>query len=96
MNFRTALLIAMLLPAFSAMAGEMKTVTLTVDKMTCGMCPITVKMALKNVEGVADVTTIYEGNGDGWAKVTYDTDKADIEDLTFATEMAGYPSRLKQ
>ena len=96
MKFRIALLIAMLLPAFSAMAGEMKTVTLTVDKMTCGMCPITVKMALKNVEGVADVTAIYEGNGDGWAKVTYDTDKADIEGLTFATEMAGYPSRLKQ
>jgi len=96
MNFKTALLIAMLLPAFSAMAGGMKTVTLSVDKMTCGMCPITVKMALKNVEGVADVTAKYEGDGDGWAMVTYDSDKADIEDLTFATEMAGYPSRLKQ
>ena len=86
----------MLLPAISAMAGEMKTVTLTVDKMTCGMCPITVKMALKGVDGVADVTAKYEGDGDGWAKVTYDADKTDIKDLTFATEMAGYPSRLRQ
>jgi len=96
MNFKTALLIAMLLPTFSAIAGEMKTVTLAVDKMTCGMCPITVKMALKKVDGVADVTAKYEGDGDGWAKVTYDSEVTDIEDLTFATEMAGYPSRLKQ
>lgn len=96
MNFKAALLIAILLPAYSAFAGEMKTVTLTVDKMTCGMCPITVKMALKNVAGVAEVIAKYEGGGDGWAKVTYDTDRTNIEDLTFATEMAGYPSRLKQ
>jgi mercuric ion binding protein len=96
MNFKTALLIAMLLPAISAIAGEMKTVTLSVDKITCAICLITVKMALKNVDGVAQVIAKYEGAGNGWAKVTYDADKTDIEDLTFATEMAGYPSRLKQ
>ncbi len=96
MNFKTALLITMLLPAFSAIAGEMKTVTLSVDKITCSICLITVKMALKKIDGVAEVTAKYEGNGDGWAKVTYDADKADIEDLTLATQMAGYPSRIKQ
>jgi len=76
--------------------GETKTVTLSVAKITCRMCPITGKMALKNVDGVAEVIARYEGNGDCWARVTYDADKADIEDLTFATELAGYPSRIKQ
>jgi mercuric ion binding protein len=80
----------------AALAGELKTITLDVDKMTCNMCPITVKKALKALDGVAEVDARYEGNGTGWAKVTYDPAKVKIDDLTFATEMAGYPSREKQ
>lgn len=94
--FRSLFLLIFLFPAFSSFAGELKTVTLSVDKMTCGMCPITVKKALKKVDGVTDAKAKYEGDGDGWATVTYDPEKADIDDLTFATEMAGYPSKLKQ
>lgn len=77
------------------LAGELKTITLNVDKMTCNMCPITVKKALKQIDGVTEVVAKYEGEGNGWAKVTYDSSKADIGDLTFATEEAGYPSRIK-
>ena len=80
----------------AVIAGELKVVTLSVDKMTCGTCPITVKRALRKVEGVSKVTAKYEGDGIGWANVTYDPSKAAVEDLTFATEMAGYPSRLQQ
>lgn len=76
-------------------AGELKTVILDVDKMTCNMCPITVKKALKKIDGVTEVVAKYEGEGNGWAKVTFDPDKANVDDLTFATEEAGYPSRLK-
>ncbi len=76
-------------------AAELKTITLKVDKMTCSMCPITVKKALRKVEGVSKVIAKYEGDGNGWAKVTYDPDKASVDDLTHATEEAGYPSRLK-
>jgi mercuric ion binding protein len=77
------------------LAGELKTITLDVDKMTCNMCPITVKKALRKIDGVTEVVAKYEGEGNGWAKVTYDPSKADVDDLTFATEEAGYPSRLK-
>ena len=80
----------------AALAGELKTITLDVEKMTCNMCPITVKKALKELDGVSEVDTKYEGNGIGWAKVTYDPAKVKIDDLTFATEMAGYPSHVKQ
>jgi len=78
------------------LAGELKTITLSVDKMTCNMCPITVKRALRKVEGVSEVSAKYEGDGIGWAKVTYDPSKVSVKDLTFATEQAGYPSHLKQ
>lgn len=75
--------------------AALKTVTLDVDGMTCNMCPITVKKALQKLDGVKDVTTKYEGNGIGWATVSYDPAKVKIDDLTFATQEAGYPSRAK-
>ena len=90
-----SLSILLLTQATLIFAGELKTVTLAVDGMTCNMCPITVKKALKNIEGVTEVVAKYEGEGNGWTRVTFDTDKTTIEDLTFATEEAGYPSRLK-
>jgi len=95
MNIKLLLLLLTLAPSFSVLA-ELKTITLSVDKMTCGTCPLTVRRALRKIEGVESVKSKYLGNGDGWAKVTYDTDKADVDDLTFATEMAGYPSHLKE
>ena len=82
--------------AACAIAGELKTIILDVDKMTCNVCPVTVKKALKALDGVSEVGTKYEGNGIGWAKVTFDPAKVNIDDLTFATEMAGYPSHEKQ
>lgn len=78
-----------------ALAGELKTIILDVDKMTCSMCPITVKKALKKIDGVTEVVAKYEGEGNGWAKVTYDPSITNVDDLTFATEEAGYPSKLK-
>jgi len=77
------------------MSAELKTVTLSVDKMTCNMCPITVKKALRKIDGVTEVSAKYEGDGIGWAKITFDPSKVKVEDLTFATEQAGYPSRLQ-
>lgn len=96
-NFILASVLSLLLTqVVTAVAGEMKTVTLSVDGMTCNLCPITVKKALQKIDGVTDITTQYEGNKNGWARVTYDTEKVKIDDLTFATEAAGYPSRVKQ
>ena len=92
----TALLISLLMVAPSLLAGEMKTVTLDVDKMTCNMCPITVKKALRKIDGVTKVAAKYEGDGYGWAKITYDSAKVSADDLMLATEKAGYPSRLKE
>ncbi len=97
-KIKSVILSLLLLLGFSTsvLAGELKTVTLTVDKMTCSVCPITVKKALKKLDGVDKVVAKYEGKGNGWARVSFDPDKVEIEDLIFTTEMAGYPSHLKQ
>jgi len=77
-----------------SLASELKTVKLQVDNMTCSMCPYTVKKALKKLDGVEKVKAKYEGNGEGWAEVTFDSSKIDVESLIKATTEAGYPSHL--
>ena len=70
-----------------------KTVTLSVDGMTCAACPITVKKALSKVEGVSQVDVTFEKRE---AVVTFDNAKASVQKLTKATEDAGYPSSVKR
>jgi mercuric ion binding protein len=69
-----------------------QTVTLSVAKMTCAACPITVKKALFKIEGVSQVNVIFEKRE---AVVTFDDTKTDVHTLTQATENAGYPATVK-
>lgn len=87
------------LPAVTALAAEQaqaRTVTLDVENMTCSMCPITVRKALEKVPGVVKAEAKYEGDGVGWAKVTFDPAKTNVEALTKATTNAGYPSHIRE
>ena len=78
--------------AEAAQPIKLQTVTLSVENMTCSMCPITVRKSLEKVPGVVDVRADYETRA---ATVTYDPSKSDIQALTEATTNAGYPSTLK-
>lgn len=79
-----------LLVTGTAVSAE-KTVTLTVDNMTCASCPYIVKQTLAKVEGVRAVEVSFE---DKTAVVTFDDALADVTTLTAATADMGYPSRL--
>lgn len=70
-----------------------QTVTLSVPDMNCAACPITVKKALSRVEGVNKINVNFEKRE---ATVVFDDKKTAVSKLTEATEMAGYPSSLKQ
>lgn len=72
--------------------AESRTVTLEVPGMTCSACPITVKKALKDVNGVEKVAVTYEPKE---AVVTFDDRRTSIEKLQEATRNAGYPSSPK-
>ncbi len=74
-----------------AWAAAQKTVTLSVQNMTCRICPITVRKSLEKVSGVQSVQVNFDKKT---ATVTYDPDKTKLESLTQATKNAGYPSTV--
>ena len=75
-------------PAWAAM----KTVALSVPGMTCASCPVTVRAALKRVDGVKDIAVIGETD----IQVTYDDARTNVAALINATKNAGYPYSVKQ
>jgi mercuric ion binding protein len=82
---------ALLSLSTSALAAE-KTVTLSVENMTCTACQHIVKGSLAAVPGVSAVVVSF---ADKTATVTYDDAKAEIPALVRATTNAGYPSAPK-
>ena len=72
---------------------SVRTVTLAVKGMFCGLCSPTVKKALSKVPGVIDTKVDFETQT---ALVTFDPGKTDIAALTKATTNAGFPSVAKQ
>lgn len=71
----------------------MRTVTLAVKGMFCGLCSPTVKKALGKVPGVIEAKVDYDTQT---AVVTFDSAKTDVAALTKATTNAGFPSAVKQ
>ncbi len=77
--------------AYAEQSSDIKTATLFVEKMTCAVCPITVKAALKKLDGVIDATSELKTKT---ATVTFNSQKVSIKELITATTNAGYPSSL--
>ena len=81
-----------ILPISSLLAVE-QTVTLSIPTMSCGLCPITVKKSLKQVNGVQQVSVSFK---DKQAIVSFDNEKTNLKALIQATTNAGYPSVVKK
>lgn len=89
---RICLLILVILTSTIASAKN-QTVILSVPGMTCVTCPITVRRALMNVEGVSKTNVRFSVK---LAVVTYDDNKTNVKTLINATANAGYPSVIKK
>ncbi|OYV78361.1 MAG: mercuric transport protein periplasmic component [Chromatiales bacterium 21-64-14] len=76
-------------PAATTKPIPLKTITLSVPGMTCGLCPITIRTALEQVPGVAKAKTDFVTRT---ATVSYDPARTNVAALTKATTDAGYPS----
>lgn len=74
-------------------ANEGKTVVLSVPTMSCPVCPITVKKALKKVSGVKKVTISLD---DKQAVVEYDDTITTPAELSKATTNSGFPSTIAE
>lgn len=90
-TLRASLILALLLGTGSAFAAAPQTVTLAVENMTCGTCPIVVRKALERVSGVTATAIDFDKKT---ATVTFDPDKTTSAKLTEATTDAGFPSKL--
>jgi len=90
-SLSSLLLLGLLLAMGVAFAAPPHTVTLAVENMTCGTCPIVVRKALERVPGVSSTAIDFEKKT---ATVTFDPDEATSARLTQATTDAGFPSKL--
>lgn len=81
----TLVLTALLAPAWAVT----RVATLSIPKMHCPACPITIN------EKVAGVSGIRVSLGKKQAVVTYDDAKTSVAALTQATANAGFPSSVK-
>lgn len=84
-------ILAALLACTATMAADLRTATLTVSKMDCAACPITVRVAIEKVAGVKQARVDIETRQ---AVVQFDPDQTTPEALIEATTTRGYPSKL--
>ena len=89
----TVAVVSLLTTLPSSAWAASKTVTLSVSGMTCAACPITIKKALTEVDGVTKAEVSFDKKQ---AVVTFDDTKTGVAALIGATTNAGYPSHLAQ
>lgn len=70
-------------------AATLQTRTFTIGKMTCAACPITVKTAMKRVEGVRSVDVDFASKT---ATVTFDPALTSADKIARAPTDVGYPA----
>lgn len=90
---RKFLIAALLALPLAAGADNSQIVVLDVQKMTCAVCPITVRKALEKVPGVTDAKVDFDRKT---AMVRFDPDRTNTPALVKATTDAGYPSTARK
>ena len=86
-----AFALAALSAASSASAAD-QSVTLSYPGMTCSSCPITIKRALMQVDGVKQVKTDLDKKE---AVVVFDNSRTNAVKMGVASANAGYPATVK-
>lgn len=92
MRHLLAAVLALLLP-WAALAVTPQTAVLEVRNMTCGLCPVTVKMSLQKLAGVSEARIDFAQKT---ATVTFDPDKTNAAALVKATTDAGFPATVRK
>jgi mercuric ion binding protein len=77
----------------NTMGGEIQSVTHKIEDMTCASCPLTVKQVLKKVLGVTEVHVDFKTR---FAKVKFDPDQTEPEQLAKVVTQIGYPTTIRK
>lgn len=78
-------------PVLAQTEAAAETTVLTVENMTCELCPLTVKTAMERVPGVTSVVIDFDAKT---ATVTFDPAAATIEAIAAASANVGYPAHV--
>ncbi len=73
------------LPAISAE----QTVSMNIERMSCALCPVTVRKAVERVDGVQHVDVDYDAKT---ATVTFDDSNTTTAEIAQASTDVGYPA----
>lgn len=84
-----ALLFAGLLGSAAPALADEATATFAVEKMTCATCPLTVRIAMKRVDGVIDAKVDLDSNT---ATVTFDDEQTNVNEIAEASTNVGFPA----
>lgn len=95
-KIETLLALCALIFTISAWADQAATMSLAVqtfavENMTCAACPITVRKAMENVEGVKKVTVDIESNT---AIAEFDNSQTDANKIATAATNIGFPTSV--
>ena len=83
-------ILGMVLGTEAATAKE-QVIILSVENMTCSVCPVTVRKALEMHEGVSEANVFLKPPR---AVVTFDDEHTDVQALIETTTNTGFPSSL--
>lgn len=72
--------------------ATVRSATFAVENMTCALCPITVKKAMEQVNGVQSVEIDFAAKT---ATVAFDPSVTTIEAIAAASTNAGYPASVR-
>lgn len=73
--------------------AALRTMSFTIENMTCALCPVTVKSAMERVSGVRSVRIDFDAKT---ATVVFDPSVATPEAIAAASANAGYPAAVRQ
>ncbi len=79
-------------PTSAEAVATSATASLAIEGMTCASCAVTVKTALRKLDGIASVEVDVEG---GAATVRYDAALLDAQRIAAAVTQAGYPATVR-
>lgn len=72
--------------------AAIQSATFAVENMTCALCPVTVKKAMEQVNGVRSVEIDFAAKT---ATVVFDPSVTSIEAIAAASTDAGYPASVR-
>ena len=87
MRARTVAFVILFLPVLLSARDAVRTDTISVPHMQCGMCEMTISKRLKKIDGVTEVEADAEANT---VVVTWDPSKTSLMKLRKAIAEAGY------